>query len=418
MRHVALFLLLFLGACQTAVATPSIPPTATFPPAPTAVPPTLTPSPTLTPPPIASPQPPTPTPLPTPTPAFPVYNGPPLQRDLMGVQVQLHSQDPVALINYLQELGVGWVKVQVSWKLFQPEANRLDEAWWGELDALITAAEAHNIRVLLSVAKAPEWSRLTTEEDGPPAEFARFGDFMTLLAGRYVGRVAAYELWNEPNLAREWRGMVLDGAAVTDLIRVGAQAVRTADPAALIISGAPAPTGIDDGNSAVDDRRYFRQMVEAGVADWVDALGVHPYGWGNPPASTAAAPSPLTASHNNHPSFFFEDTLTDYHAILQEAAVDKPLWATEFGWATFENIGPTPAGLEYMDYVNEWRQAEYTLAAWGVAQERPWLGPFILWNLNFAPALGPDFAESGYSLLRVDGTPRPVYEALQAAAKK
>ncbi|MBK8429877.1 MAG: cellulase family glycosylhydrolase [Chloroflexi bacterium] len=285
----------------------------------------------------------------------------------------MHRQDPAELIAHLAELGVGWVKVQVSWKVFQPDPDRLDEEWWGELDALVTAAEAHDIRVLLSVAKAPEWTRLTTEEDGPPAEFARFGEFMHLLASRYVGRVAAYELWNEANLAREWRGLVLDGWALASLIQVGAEGVRSADPNALIIMGAPAPTGIDDGNTAVDDRRFFQQMVDAGVGEWVDGFGVHPYGWANPPASTVANPDPLTTSHNDHPSFFFLETLEDYRAILVAAGVDKPLWATEFGWATFENIGPTPAGLGYMDEVSEWQQAEYTLAAFGLAQERPWV---------------------------------------------
>jgi hypothetical protein len=41
-----------------------------------------------------------------------------------------------------------------------------------------------------------------------------------------------------------------------------------------------------------------------------------------------------------------------------------------------------------------------------------------LWNLNFGPILGTQFAESGYSVLRLDGSLRPSYLALQHAEKQ
>lgn len=413
------FLLLTLSACQAAV-TPI--PTATIPPAPPlATEIVLTPTPTQPPQSTPSPQPTSTTILPTPTPTFPLYDGPPLSRDAVGIQLHLHNEDITSLISYLRDLNVGWVKVQVSWKVFQPEPNRFDQVWFNELDNLVTAAHEHNIRILIGVAKAPEWSRPTTELDGPPADPTTFADFMTLLATRYQGRVVAYELWNETNLQREWNGAPLNGAALVELIRVGSQAVKAADPQALVISGAPAPTGINDGVTALDDRLYFQQMITAGVAQWVDGFGVHPYGWGNPPLSTAANPAPVALSHNNHPSFFFLDTLNDYHAILQTAGVDtrtKPLWPTEFGWGTFENIGQPVAGTEFMDYVNEWQQAEYMLAALAFGEQTEWIGPMLLWNLNFAPTLGTAFSESGYSILRPDGSPRPSYEALRYALQK
>jgi hypothetical protein len=53
-----------------------------------------------------------------------------------------------------------------------------------------------------------------------------------------------------------------------------------------------------------------------------------------------------------------------------------------------------------------------------LAHEWQWVGPMMLWNLNFAPWIGADFSESGYSLLRPDGSPRPVYWALAALPKE
>ncbi len=228
--------------------------------------------------------------------------------------------------------------------------------------------------------------------------------------------MAAYELWNEPNLQREWNGVPLDATAFVDLVRAGATAVREVDSEAIVISGAPATTGINDGITAVDDRVYFQQIVADGITDVVDAIGAHPYGWANPHDSSSDSPPLNVPTHNDHPSFFFADTLTDYREILDQAGKSNfPIWATEFGWGSYDGLGTSPPpGLEYMAYVNEQQQASYIMGALEYAQYRDWLGPFIIWNLNFAPTFGPDFDISAYSILRPDASPRPAFNALAA----
>ncbi len=360
-------------------------------------------------------------PTPTPEPEYPIYTGPPLDRDGVGIQIYLHRQDVRDLLRHLEALDAGWVKVQVSWKLHEPRPGEYSEELFGELDRLVAGANGQGVKVLLSVSKAPEWSRAVTEMDGPPADYGQFEGFMRYLATRYAGQVAAYELWNEPNLQREWNGSPLSAADFVELMGRGAAGVRSADPAALLISGAPATTGINDGVNAIDDRVYFGAMLAAGATGVVDGFGVHPYGWANPPDGRAADATQVSSSHNNHPSFFFADTLEDYHALLVAAgAADRQLWPTEFGWGTFEGIvtedgapAVPPPGSEFMADNSEWGQAVYTLRAYEMAQERAWVGPMFLWNLNFTAALGPEFQEVGYSLLRFDESRRPVYRALE-----
>lgn len=357
----------------------------------------------------------------TPEPDYPIYTGPPLDRDEIGLQIYLHRQDVRDLLRHLEALDAGWVKVQVSWKLHEPRPGEYSEELFGELDRLVDGANGQGVKVLLSVSKAPEWSRPVTEMDGPPGDYGQFEGFMRYLATRYSGRVAAYELWNEPNLQREWNGSPLSAADFVALMRRGAAGVRAADPAALIISGAPATTGINDGVNAIDDRVYFGAMLAAGAAEFIDGAGVHPYGWANPPDARAADATQVSTSHNNHPSFFFADTLEDYRAMLAGAgAADLELWPTEFGWGSFEGLTTTegqpaspPPGSEFMADNSEWEQAVYTLRAFEMAHEWEWVGPMFLWNLNFTAALGPEFQEVGYSLLRFDESRRPVYRALE-----
>jgi hypothetical protein len=317
-------------------------------------------------------------------------------------------------LGWAQGLGVQWVKQQVEWTNIEHAPGQYE--WW-ELDRIVDKANDYGFNLLLSLNHAPEWTRAQVLEYGPPHDPAEFGRFMGLLAARYQGRVAAYELWNEPNLRREWRGEELDPALFVALVREGAQAVRANDPAALVISGAPAVTGINDGQTAVDDRVYLRGMVAAGVGQWVDGVGVHPYGFANPPQERWDDSTHQATSHNSHPSFFFRDTLNDYRAILDEGGLGAlPLWATEFGWPSVEGLGEVDtSGWEYARQVSEAQQADYTVQAFRAGRADEGMGPMILWNLNIATIWGAERPESAYSLLRPDGSYRPAYIAVRVA---
>jgi hypothetical protein len=356
------------------------------------VPPSVTESPTVTP---------TPTPVPKPN---------------IGTQGQYIGPDGDAGIKLAADLGVGWIKQQVDWNSTEYARGLYH---WEELDHLVAEAQKYGLKIMLSVARAPGFSRPEpVEEDGPPSDFSIFRDFMFALSNRYKGHIAAYELWNEPNLRREWRGFDLSAEKFVELIKFGANGVREGDPDAIIVSGAPATTGINDQINAIDDRVYLRAMIAAGVADYVDAIGAHPYGAGNPPDERAADAAHVRSGFSNHPSFFFLDTIEDYHAILLEANIDKPIWVTEFGWPSIDHFGEVNTmGWDYARDVTEQDQAAYLLRSIALRRDRAWLGPLIIWNLNIAPLLGAERSESAYGLIRPDGSLRPAYKQLRSVGE-
>jgi len=355
-----------------------------------------------------------PSPLPSPSPAGPTPLPPPVFKPDTGVQVDILAGDLEQTLRWAEGLGVGWVKQQVDWNLIEHGSGDMD---WALLDRAVHRADGYGFRILLSVINAPAHLRSDPTGFGPPTDYGEFRRFMQQMAERYRGRVDAYELWNEPNLAREWTGDVLDPARFVALVAEGAQGVRAGDPDALVISGAPGVTGIDDGITAIDDRAYLRGVLAAGVAQWVDGIGAHPYGFANPPEESARDPQHAAPSHNSHPSFFFRDTLEDYRAILLEyGAEDLSLWVTEFGWPSVEGLGAMDTtGWEYARYVSEQQQADYLVRALQMGWNTPWVGPMFVWNLNIAVIYGNTRPESAYSLLRPDGSYRPAYIALRLA---
>lgn len=365
----------------------------------------------------------TPTPIPSPTieretetPRGPTPLPPPVPKPGYGVQLHIPPRwEMEQTLRWAEGLGVGWIKHQVQWHTIEHGPDDFD---WHNLDRVVDGADQTGFKILLSVTRAPDWTREVELEGGPPADYAEFGRFMEQLAGRYRGRVAAYELWNEPNLAREWRGDTLDPARFASLVAAGAGGVRAADPEAIVVSGAPAVTGIDDGETALADRPFLRGMLAAGVAQHVDAIGAHPYGHANPPHESVNDETHTATSHNNHPTFFFRDTLEDYHRIMLEHGVDDhQIWVTEFGWPSPEGIGEMDmTGWEYGREVSEAEQADYVVQAFHMGDQRPWVGPMFLWNLNLAHIWGSDNTFSAYSLVRPDGSLRPAYVALRLAA--
>ncbi len=333
-----------------------------------------------------------------------------------GIQVHLPGQDVNSVLDRVNDLGLGWVKQQIEWKVFEPARGQIQ---WAGLDAMMAAADSHNLRILFSVVKAPAWARSSHEEDGPPANYQDYWNFVAALATRYRGRVDAYEIWNEQNLRREWSGDTLSAARYLQLLAGAYSAIKTADPAAIVLSGAPAPTGWNDGVTAIDDRVYLEAMYAAGLKSYSDAIGAHPNGWANSPTAGCCGQEPDVPSHNNHPSFFFRNTLQDYRTIMiRWGDSNARIWATEFGWGTLEGLGVSAQpGYEFVAYNTAAEQASYLAQAFSLARSYGYVGVMFVWNLNFCPVAGAGAEQCYWGILLPDGGQRPAYGALRSMSK-
>ncbi|MHB0856058.1 MAG: cellulase family glycosylhydrolase [Anaerolineae bacterium] len=333
-----------------------------------------------------------------------------------GIQVDMMSDgNHDRIMQHIRGMGFGWVKQQVEWFRFNPGPGQYD---WGALDRLVDSASTNGINVMLSVVKAPRWARPAGDTDeGPPSDPNTYGTFMRELAARYKGRVQAYEIWNEQNLYYEWGGLgnKLSAARYIELLKVAYNAVKAVDPNAVVISGALTPTGVNDGNVAIDDRTYLEQMYQAGLARYCDAVGAHPSGYNNPPdAEWTSWSDPNAPQFKGHPSFFFRGTMESYRNIMVKYGDGaKRVWATEFGWASVENLGVGPAaGYAYAADNSEAEQAAYLVRAYQMGKAWGWAGPMFLWNLNFAPVSGAADEKAAFGIVRADWSQRPSYAAL------
>ena len=340
----------------------------------------------------------------------------------MGIQV--HYNHDVAswdrTLRQIAALRMGWIKMQASWQWLQPDhAGQFDDNF--RLFQLhVQEADKRGNKVMLSIAKAPDWARnVDRNEDGPPDDLNQVAGFVTLLLDKLGPYIDAIEIWNEPNLKREWTGRhAFNGAAYMQLFGVAYNAVRAYSPNIAVITAGLAPTG-NAPNVSVNDRSFLSQMYGAGLASYNDVvIGIHPYSWGNPP-DFVCCNNVEGQGWDDRPQFFFQQNIRDYRDIIAANRDSAQMWMTEFGWATWEGY-PTEAPDPWMSYNSAHDQMNYTLRAFEIGQSLADIGVMILWNLSYAEELTVNRRSelAGYSLLypRFDGSraqqQRPLYQAL------
>jgi hypothetical protein len=113
----------------------------------------------------------------------------------------------------------------------------------GGSDRLVDEAEQFGVALIFRVDAPPAWAIPTAEPGALPVDLTAFGDFCHALAARYAGRVRGYQVWNEPNLAREWHGL-------------------TPDPVGYVETAAGLLRGHQDGGSA--SPRHLRRIGPTG----------------------------------------------------------------------------------------------------------------------------------------------------------
>lgn len=299
----------------------------------------------------------------------------------------------------LADMGARWTRLHVQWKQVEPALPGVYDQWWLiHLDAAVAAARAADAEVVLMVYNAPAWASGSAQRSTPrdPADYARF---VGMLAQRYAGRVAAYEIWNEQNTGRFWPNP--SPAGYTALLAAAHKAVKAADPSAKVVFG----------GLSTNDFLFVEAALAAGAAASFDALAVHPYGY-----CGTEAPGVIRRGSDGR---LARDSFLGYREVrasMLARGVDKPLWVTEFGWTTTTAACDPGAGM-WQGGVSEAAQAEYTGQAFRLFDSDPYVEVAIAYNLrNNYWSHDADLPEARYGLLRTDFSPKPAFEAFKTYA--
>jgi len=314
-----------------------------------------------------------------------------------------------------KDAGFTWVKQRFEWRNIERDGKGQFE--WNEPDRITRAIEAAGLRVVARLDGHAAWARAEAiyPDDGPPDRLSDWTDFVSALAARYRGRVHAYEIWNEPNLAREWGRSPPNAAEYVELLKVSYAAVKKADPQALVITGGLSPT-TDTGPNARPDAVYLQEMYAAGARGAFDLLGVHAAGFKSPPETDPSVVAADPALTNNDPSavelrraYAFRRVEDLRQLMVEQGDADRRVAVLETGWTS-----DTRPGSPYRWHaVSEQEKADYLGRALRYARANwPWVA-FVTVIYLPDPGWTGDHEQLYWSITNQDGTPREAYQTLR-----
>ncbi len=286
-------------------------------------------------------------------------------------------------IAQVKQLGAKLVRVDVPWSVMQPRAAGQNEA--GALaytDRLTADAAAAGIRVIMLVDSTPCWVssapasllRRCRPEQGsaanawPPREARAYANFVAYLAQRYGTKLAAIEIWNEPDQANELYFAGPDKAArYAALLRAAYTAIKSASPGVLVL-----------GASIVGDNGKFLRLLYAdGIKGYYDGLAVHFY------TLTVAA-------------------VRYIHEVQLSSGDSTPIWLDEFGFSSCwprqkiqQEQGCVTARLQGVDLADIF----HSLA------RLPYVAGVVMYKLQSS-------ADEDFGVLTTTGARKPAYGAL------
>jgi hypothetical protein len=335
----------------------------------------------------------------------------------LGPQQTVHSIDPKLGIHtrltdevepwkikrtleMVREMGATWTVEYFPWAYYEPSPGNYD---WTHADLVVDHARRQGLTVIGRLGFVPAWAR--PEPDEQPTTFTyldeehydSFGEYMHAFVEHFRGRVEHIVIWNEPNISLEWGYRPVDPEAYTALLHAVYPRAKAANPEAMVLGGALAPTLAPVGDpEGMNDLDYLRRMLDAGAGDAMDGLAVHAYGWRLPPDAPA------------HPAIVnFARTELLRQMLVDAGHADLPIFITEGGW----NDHP-----RWTKAVQPSSRAAYTVRAYEKAlEEWPWVEAAVLWAFRYPrPA---NTYQDYFTFVTTDFTPKPIYFSVQGYAK-
>jgi polysaccharide biosynthesis protein PslG len=299
--------------------------------------------------------------------------------------------DRVAVLDKLKAAGVQWVRIDTAWSGIEATHKGDRSAWYLRMvDFCVDEARKRGLNVLVTLWSTPAWANGGQNERVPPSDPQNYADFARWAAGHWQGRVAAWEVWNEPDPHQTfWQGTTHQ---YVSLLKAAYSAFKTGDPNALVVLGGPSS----------NDDDWIRQVYQLGAKDSFDVLATHPY------QGIADAPPEHPDDGNR---WWFTHLPAVRNVMTDFGDAEKPVWFTEFGWAAHQN---SPGMPDWQRGVTLEQQADYLLRSIRYAKDHyPYVSVMFWYKERSRPGPSPEPWHESRGLLYADLSERPVYRALK-----
>lgn len=238
--------------------------------------------------------------------------------------------------------GFGYVRIDEAWSEIEKTAGVY--AVPADYDRIVEEAHNNGMEPMVILGNYnyyvyPDYPPFTITDGSVTAEVAAakfesyltaFKNYITATVEHFGDKVNCYEIYNEYNLneARTYfsaYGVKNDPSDYAKILKAGYEAVKAANPNAIVVGGALA--NMDSGGQKVNVD-YVEQLYAAGAADYMDALSLHPYQLGGPEKDFGYGTN-------------YTERIPQILDIIQTYGGKQELWSTEYGWYVTPRYGVT-----------------------------------------------------------------------------
>jgi hypothetical protein len=331
-------------------------------------------------------------------------------RQLVGVQLHPffleQTRATVAReLDVANAAGANAVRIDLPWSSLELTGpGRIDEGFARRVDSFLDAARAHRLAVVAVFHATPCWAAAAPREleQGcrgrwwdrgvtayPPGDPQRYGAAAAYVARRWGDRLAALQVWNEPNNPE----FLVSHHPASDygaLLRAAYPRIKAARPGLEVLGG----------SFAEAERGFLQDLFDEGhIAGNYDGIAWHPY---------TAPYSPRARAPRASSDLSFRDGAAALREVMRANGDRNPeLWATEAGASTCN-----PSANDRC--VSLARQARWIRDYVEVARTMPGLRALIIYNLR-DKGTDPNAIEDGFGLIRRNFSPKPSLGAFARA---
>jgi len=223
--------------------------------------------------------------------------------------------------------NVGWVRTGDYWSNIEktPGVFNFDRA-----HEIANYALSHNQQVLFILSGSPTWCNGNDQNGGAPCDIESWKSFVNALSYEMRGQIAAYEIWNEPDLSNSgtygvgWDVANFDAyPRYGDYVLEAARIIKANDSNAKVIAGAVSGKRSDTVRLAkifqqLESTYYFDGTTYHPVSEYINGISGHM--------------NLDDQTHSYEASYLYKTNVLDYISAYNPSNRDKEMWITEFGW--------------------------------------------------------------------------------------
>jgi hypothetical protein len=286
-------------------------------------------------------------------------------------------------IAWARSLHARAIRVEVPWSMLEPTQGQIEPRVLAFTDHLIDQASAAGIKVVALAMGTPCWassapaSLLSRCRPGqhnkaqawPPKDPGTYASFVAFVAARYGPKLAAIEVWNEPDQSNEdYFAGPNKAQRYAAVLRAAYPAIKRADPQMTVLGGS-----LVGSNGA-----FLRALYAAGIKGYYDGLSVHFYNL-------------VLAS------------LRNLHEVQLANGDSKPLWLNEFGWSS---CWPRQRIQQQQGCVTKQAQAANLVNVFRSVARTPWVAAEMVYELQGT-------RREDFGVLTETGAHKPSFGALR-----